>query len=271
MGPGALVRGPLEEEETNDAPTPGEDGDVRDDVGCFGPIGVEGVDEEEVEAEAMEALEAAPPNGPEAGTGGSGPPLILEGNVPREAASGSREAWVAAAAPLALDAALAGRICGKDGNGEGAEESTAEGVMNIERVPSKRPPKSGSAFDLGTAGGGDTGGLPFASRCVEVIGLEGNDDDEGPAPGDWGGSDGGPFINLLGRAGAGDGVGCGGRIVACGAADAGRAGSEAGLRSSSSFGMYAGRGGPVGAGMNFLSAFLMSGLSDSSSRNRCLS
>lgn len=164
MGPGTLVRGPLEEEETNDAPTPGEDGDVRDDVGGFGPIGVEGVDEEEVEAEAMEALEAAPPNGPEAGTGGSGPPLILEGNVPREAASGSREAWVAAAAPLALDAALAGRICGKDGNGEGAEESTAEGVMNIERVPSKRPPKSGSAFDLGTAGGGDTGGLPFASR-----------------------------------------------------------------------------------------------------------
>jgi len=63
IDPGALVISPFEEEETNDEPAPGEEGDVKDDVGGFGPIGVEGIDKE-VEAEAMEALEAAPPNGP---------------------------------------------------------------------------------------------------------------------------------------------------------------------------------------------------------------
>ena len=76
------------------------------------------------------------------------------------------------------------------------------------------------------------------------MGLE--TDDEGPAPGDWGGSgcDGrGPFSVLLGSAGACVCCGCGALgMFACGAAVAGRIG---GFKSSSNFGMYAGFGGPA--------------------------
>lgn len=265
------------EEVGDDVPAVGVPGDTRedDDVEGFGPIGVEGSEEEEAGPEARDALEALAPNGPEGpglglgpGTGGRGPPLTLApgGKGPRAAARGSREAWPGAEL---LDAALAGRLWGNDANGEGAEESTADGVMNIDRVPSNRPPKSGSAFALGTAGGWC---WPFATRGdATERGLEGKIEEDGPAPGDCGGSRGGPSDDLLGSAGAGEGSGCGGRIVAWGAADAGRTGGGAGLRSSSSLGMCTGRGGPVGAGTNFLSAFLKSGRSASSSRSRCRS
>lgn len=106
-----------------------------DEVEGFGPIGVEGIEDED----GVGTPNGLGLDGP--GAGGRGP--LVDG--PREAASGSREPLT-----LALAAALAGRIWGNDGNGEGADDKTADGVINIERVPlSNLPPKSGSALLLG--------------------------------------------------------------------------------------------------------------------------
>lgn len=57
---------------------------------------------------------------------------------------------------------------------------------------------------------------------------------------------------------------------ATGPAGDGRTGC-AGFKSSSSFGMNAGRGGPAETGTAFLSAALISGRRDSNSRKRCRS